>query len=101
MILLAGLKVLLHRYTQETDVVIGSPFANRVLPEVEELIGFFVNTLVLRTKLTGEMPAKEAISRIKETVLDAHANGDLPFEKLVEEMHPERTLSHAPLFQIM
>src|SRR6185295_17638097 len=105
MVLLAAWKALLHRLTDRTDLVVGTPVANRSWIEIEELIGFFANTLVLRTDLRMERPAglpfTELLARVREVALGAYAHQDLPFEKLVEELAPERSLSHAPLFQVM
>jgi amino acid adenylation domain-containing protein len=101
MTLLAGFQTLLHRYTGEDDVVVGSPIANRNRPETERLIGFFINTLVLRTNFAGHPTFKELLARVREIALGAYAHQDLPFEKLVEELQPERSLSHSPLFQVM
>ncbi|WP_341529456.1 amino acid adenylation domain-containing protein [Nostoc sp. UHCC 0302] len=99
--LLAAFKVLLYRYTQQEDIAIGSPIANRNRSELEGLIGFFVNSLVLRTDLTGNPTFRELLSRVKEVALGAYAHQDLPFEKLVEELHPERNLNQNPLFQVV
>ena len=101
MTLLAAFDVLLHRYTGQTDIVIGSPIANRNRSGVEELIGYFVNTLVLRTDLAGNPTFEQVLRRVREVALEAYDHQDLPFEKLVEELHPERNLSHNPLFQVM
>ena len=101
MTLLAAFQVLLFRYTGQDDIVIGSPIANRRRPEIEGLIGFFVNTLVLRADLSGNPSFRELLSRVKDTCVAADANQDLPFEKLVQELQPERDLSRNPLFQVM
>src|SRR5207248_1813931 len=92
MTLLAAFKVLLWRYTNQADIVVGSPIANRTRAETEDLIGFFVNTLVLRTNLSGNQIFAELLQRVKEVALGAYDHQDLPFEKLVEEVSPERVL---------
>jgi len=101
MSLLAVFKVLIHRYTGQDDIVVGTPIANRQRREIEHLIGFFTNTLVLRTDLSGNPGTRELLKRVRETALDAYAHQDLPFEFLVEKLHPQRTLSHSPLVQVM
>ncbi|BDA68805.1 hypothetical protein CAL7716_029710 [Calothrix sp. PCC 7716] len=99
--LLAAFQTLLYRYTHQDDIVIGSPIANRNRSELEGLIGFFVNSLVLRTDLSGNPTFKELLYRVKEVALGAYQHQDLPFEKLVELLHPERNLNQNPLFQVV
>jgi amino acid adenylation domain-containing protein len=99
--LLAAFQALLYRYTQQEDIAIGSPIANRNRSEIEGLIGFFVNSLVLRTDLSGNPTFRELLSRVKKVALGAYSHQDLPFEKLVEELHPERNLNQNPLFQVV
>jgi amino acid adenylation domain-containing protein/non-ribosomal peptide synthase protein (TIGR01720 family) len=101
MLLLGAFNVLLHRYTGQGDIRVGVPIANRNRTEVEGLIGFFVNTQVLRTELTGQTRVAELLQAIKEHALGAQAHQELPFERLVEALHVERSLSHTPLFQVM
>lgn len=101
MTLLAAFQTLLHRYTGQDDIVIGSPIANRNRPEIEGLIGCFTNTLVLRGDLAGNPTFRTLLARVRTTMLDALAHQDLPFEKLVDELQPERDLSRTPLFQVL
>ncbi|MFP4120964.1 amino acid adenylation domain-containing protein [Coleofasciculus sp.] len=101
MTLLAAFMTLLHRYTGQDDILVGSPIANRNRAEVEGIIGFFVNTLVLRNHLSGNLSFRELLSQVREVCLGAYAHQNLPFEKLVEALNLERNLSHNPLFQVM
>jgi len=99
--LLATFDVLLHRYTGDQDIVVGTPIAGRNLKQVEGLIGCFVNTLVMRVGVNGEMSYEELLRQVKEVALGAYAHQELPFERLVEEMAIERDLSRSPIFQVM
>ncbi len=101
MVCLAAFQTLLHRYTAQDDIAVGSPIAGRYRKEIEGLIGFFTNTLVMRTNFSGQPTFREILARVRETALGAYDHQDLPFEKLVMELKPERTLAHAPLFQVM
>lgn len=101
MTLLACFQVLLSRYSGQTDVAVGSPIANRTQSAVESIIGSFVNTLVLRTDLSGDPTFIELVARVRETALEAYANQDFPFDKLVETMHSARDHSSAPLVQVL
>ncbi len=101
MVLMAAFQVLLDRYTSQGDVAVGTPIANRTRTEVERLIGFFANTLVFRTMLADDPRFVELAQRVRGSALAAYDHQDLPFEKLVDELHPERHLSYPPLFQVM
>ncbi|PYQ63666.1 MAG: non-ribosomal peptide synthetase, partial [Acidobacteria bacterium] len=100
MAVLAAFQALLARISNTDDVSVGSPVAGRGQLRTEGLIGFFVNTLVLRTDLSGAPTFAELLARVRETSLAAYAHQDLPFEKLVEELHPQRDLGLAPLYQV-
>jgi amino acid adenylation domain-containing protein len=101
MILLAALGILLSRYSRQKDLVIGTPIANRNRQEIEPLIGFFANTLALRLNLRDNPSFRNFLGQVRQVTLDAYAHQDLPFDRLVEELQPERSLSHSPLFQVM
>jgi amino acid adenylation domain-containing protein len=100
MVLLAGFKILLHRYTGVADVVVGSAFAGRHRPRLEDVVGCFVNVVVLRTDLSGDPTVLEVLSRIREETLDAQSHADVPFEKVLHEFKPDRDPSRTPFFQI-
>ncbi|HKH49381.1 MAG TPA: amino acid adenylation domain-containing protein, partial [Thermoanaerobaculia bacterium] len=101
MVLLAGFQLLLQRLSGQDDVAVGSPIAGRPQPEVEELIGCFLNTLVLRTDLAGRPTFEELLDRVRTTALGAYAHQDVPFEKLLEDLRPERDLSRSSFFQVL
>ena len=101
MTLLAAFKVLLYRYSHQADIVVGSPAANRKTSDVENLIGFFTNTLAIRTDLAGNPGFSDFLQQVRKAALEAFSYQDVPFERVVEEVTPERNLSHSPLFQIV
>ncbi len=101
MSLLTVFNILLYRYTDQEDIVIGSPIANRNRGELEGMLGLFVNTLILRNNLNGNPSFRELLHRVREVTLDAYAHQDLPFEMIVEELQPERDLSRNPLYEVM
>ncbi|MEO7330659.1 MAG: amino acid adenylation domain-containing protein, partial [Minicystis sp.] len=101
MTLLAAFALLLHRHSGQSDLLIGTPVANRSRGEIERLIGFFVNTLVLRVQIDGEMSFSALLRRVRAVCLGAYRHEELPFERLVQELHPERDLGRTPLFQVM
>lgn len=100
MTLLAAFNVLLHHYTNRNDLIVGTNIANRTRAEIQNAIGFFVNQLVLRTNLSGNPTFRALLRRVREVTVGAYAHQDLPFDKLVETLNPERNLSYAPLFQV-
>lgn len=101
MVQLAAFKVLLYRYTKQEDVLVGIPVAGRNHAETEGLIGFFVNTLVLRDDLSGNARFVDLVAQVRETILGAFSNVDVPFEQIVQTLQPERSLGYNPLFQVM
>jgi alpha-ketoglutarate-dependent taurine dioxygenase len=101
MLLLSAYQILLYRISGQRDILVGTPVAGRNKAETEDLIGFFVNTLVMRTHFSGRETFKELLLQVRKTALEAYANQDLPFEKLVEALQPERSLSYSPIFQVM
>ncbi len=101
MTLFAAWQALMHRYSGQSDIVVGTPIANRHQAETEELIGFFVNMLALRTALSGNSTFGELVERVRGTALQAYAHQALPFEKLIEELQPQRDTSHSPLVQVV
>jgi amino acid adenylation domain-containing protein len=100
MTLLTGFKVMLHRYSRQDEILVGSPTANRSQPELEPLVAFFVNPVVLRSDLSGDPSFAEFLQQVRATALGAFGHQDVPFERLVEELRPPRDLSHHPLFQV-
>ncbi|PYP82593.1 MAG: non-ribosomal peptide synthetase, partial [Blastocatellia bacterium AA13] len=100
MTLLAGFQLLLARYSGQCEIAVGTPVAGRDEVELEDLIGCFLNTLVIKVDVDEDLTVKQFLGRVRTTVLGALAHQDLPFDKMVEEIHPERTLSHQPLFQV-
>jgi amino acid adenylation domain-containing protein len=101
MVALTAFEALVHRYTGETDIVIGAPVTSRPRPETEHLIGFFVNAVPLRTDLRGDPTFRELLGRVRDATVNAYAHRDLPFERLVEALRLPRDLSRPPLFQVM
>src|SRR5437588_2870235 len=97
---LAAYQVLLGRYAQSEDVVVGCPTSGRGVPELEDLVGFFVNSLPLRVDLSGDPGFGELLVRVRDAVLDGFAHQDLPFERIVEELAPPRDLSRNPIIQV-
>lgn len=101
MILMAAFQALLNRYTGRDDMLVATVVANRPLPELEKLIGYFSNSLVLRTDFSGDPSFRDLLHRVRDVALEAYDHQDLPFEKLVVELKPDRDLSYSPLFQVM
>lgn len=101
MTLLAAYQILLMRYTEQTDIVVGTDVANRNMVEVEGLIGFFLNHLVMRTDMSGDPTFRDLLARVRAVSLEAYANQDVPFDKLVETLKPNRDMSYTPLFQVL
>ncbi|MGD9898610.1 MAG: amino acid adenylation domain-containing protein, partial [Calditrichaceae bacterium] len=99
--LLTVFYLLMYRYTNQTDITVGTPIANRNRAETENLIGFFVNTLVIRASISKSDTGRDLVQKVKSAVMGAFNHQDLPFEMLVEELHPERSMNHTPLFQVM
>jgi len=101
MLIMAAYSTLLYRYAGQEDILVGTPLAGRNRVELESLIGLFVNTLVIRCQVHGNLSFKTLLGQVRTTALEAYSNQDIPFEKLVEELNPQRSLSAAPLFQVM
>ncbi|MDV3347375.1 amino acid adenylation domain-containing protein [Leptothoe sp. LEGE 181152] len=101
MVLLTAFQLLLSRYSNQSDIVVGTPIANRQQPELEPLIGFFVNTLALRTQIHPEDTVATLLHQVRQVALEAYAHQDVPFEQIVEALQPERSLAHSPIFQVL
>ena len=101
MVLLAIFKILVFRMTGQRDILVGSPISGRTRTELEGIIGFFVNTLIFRTQIDQQDSFLDVLQKVKQSALEAYSHQDLPFEMLVEQLHPERNLSRNPLFQVM
>ena len=101
MVLFAAFSLLLHRYSGQDDIVVGTPIANRNRAEIEGLIGFFVNTLALRSQLTDSLTFTDLLEQVRQSALGGYSHQDVPFEQVVEAVQPDRNLSHSPLFQVM
>lgn len=101
MVLLAAFNTLLYKYTGQSDMIVGSPIANRNRKDIEELIGFFTNNIILRTCFSNEIEFNELLRKVKQVTVEAYSNQDVPFEKLVDELHVERDMSRNPLFQVL
>jgi hypothetical protein len=99
MTLLTAFQILLHRYTGQTDIVVGSTLTGRNRPELENLIGFFINLLPLRSDLSGQPSFRDLLAQVRETCLGAYEHGDIRFETLIEELRPKRSLQRNPLFR--
>ena len=99
MVMLTAFFILLHRYSRQNEILVGTPVANRNRQELENLIGVFINTLILRATISGDTGFRELLKQVRNVSLEAYAHQDLPFEKLVEELKPQRDLSRTPLFQ--
>src|SRR5207248_265074 len=101
MLMLSAFNVLLHRYSGQDDILVGTPIENRGRKEIEGLVGCFLNTLVLRSNLGAEESFRQLLRGVREACLQGYMHQDLPFELLVEELQPERAMSHSPVFQVM